>query len=127
MKNNNRIFDLTQPNASTLLDRHYRKYSYGGTTRYKCKAFEFLVDEFHPYWHTYRVGDTYCEMKVEIQSFDVNTGQRESCDSIWFDVKATNTYVEAVCQLSSDIRFLIMGSKASLEARQIEDDETVVC
>lgn len=116
-----KIFDLYADNAGAQLAEIYRRYSLGGTLRYKCKFFSALEDEFHPLWHTFSISDDgKCELKVNIRSFIKDSDVWESSDFIWFDVKATRHYVEAVCQLNSKIRFLLMGQKGKLKLEQVE-------
>ena len=122
---NKEIFNVNQPNAAYLLAAHYRKYSYGGTTRYRLSAKQDFVEEFHPLWGTFCVEDGNCYLKVTIKSFDLETGQPDGTSHIWFDVNVTRNYIEAVCQLDKKIRFLLMGHKASLKAKQLQDEEFV--
>lgn len=107
----NNIFDTNGNIDLDKIQRAYNRYSYGGTTRYKSNAYVFLQDEFHPYWHTLsKVSDKHYELKVNIKTFDLNfNNQLESSDSIWFNVYIKKTHIEAICQLSNQIRFLILG------------------
>jgi hypothetical protein len=107
----NNIFDTNGNIDLDKIQRAYNRYTYGGTTRYKSNAYVFLQDEFHPYWHTLKkVGDKHYELKVNIQTFNMGcNNQLDFSDSIWFDVYIKKAYIEAVCQLNSDICFLILG------------------
>ena len=45
-----KILNLKEPNIVNVLEKNYRKLTYGGSTRYKSKMYKFLEDEFHPLW-----------------------------------------------------------------------------
>ena len=123
MTNTKVIFDVKQQNAAFILSRHYRKYSYGGTTLYRTSKRDHVANEFHPLWGTFCVEDGNCYLKVTIKSFDLIDGVPDGTDHIWFNVNVTKNYIEAVCQLDKRISFLLMGHKASLEAKQVQDEE----
>ena len=115
-----KILNLKEPNIINLFEGNYLKLTYGGTTRYKSKMYTFLEDEFHPLWDTFRVSDDYCELKVNIQVYNINCNdQLDSSDYIWFDVKASGDSVIAVCQLNSDIKFLLYGKPSTSLAKRI--------
>ena len=104
------------------LERNYKKLTFGGTTRYKCKAFRFMEDEFHPLWHTYSAKENSCEIKVNIKSFNIDCNdQLESSDYIWFDVVKSGEGLIAVCQLNKDIKFLLHGKPTKNMTHQEAD------
>ncbi len=118
-----KILNLKEPNIVNVLEKNYRKLTYGGSTRYKSKMYKFLEDEFHPLWHTFRVGDDYCELKVNNQVYNIECNDQLDCsDYIWFNVKASSDCVIAVCQLNSDIKFLLYGKPSTSLAKRIVED-----
>ena len=96
---------------STLeLQKNYPRLTFGGTTRYKCRFYKYMEDEFHPVWHSLSVSKDSCEIKVNVRSYNIDCNdQLESTDFIWFTIKKSGDSLIAVCQLNSNIKFLLHG------------------
>jgi len=104
------------------LDRAYAIFSYGGCLRYQSGNYKFLQDEFHPLWHTLSKFNDHYELKVNIRTFNFEYDQLESSDFIWFDMYIKTNYIEAVCQLNSKIKFLLLGEKDTKQYRKMAPD-----
>lgn len=113
MKFKNSFIDLTKSSDVDKLAEMRRQQSLGNTKRYQCKTFEYMEDEFHPLWHTFIKGSHSLEVKVNIKSFDKNSGQLDSSDNIWFDLKVKKSSVEAVCQLYKQLRFVVASETST--------------
>jgi len=107
------LVDLSEFDLREKLKRAYAIFSYGGHLRYQSGIYKYLQDEFHPQWNTLIKNSNRIEIKVECKTFCKETDQLESADFLWFDVSFKKNYVEAICQINSDIKFLILGKKGT--------------
>ena len=107
--NGSYLIDLTDETSIATLKSVYGSISQNGTLRTKVCDMALEEDEFHPLWHTLEmksVDSGY--IKIQVLSFDLETGDLEDESYLWFDITVSKDEVRAICQLSSNVSVILM-------------------